>query len=204
MANPQFIDARIDFRVMGEALDATIREMKLGAATSINRSLMKARTQATREIAQNARIAPQRVVRRRMKIDRAKPNALVGTLRVGIREVSVAHLAGAMDTGEVGRSERRAFSDQQVGKYGLRRQMGSGVKAYGGRHYPDAFLAKGRGDVWMAFRRQGKRRLPLEALKINIQEEARAAIARLMPLAGQWARDMLEREIKFRISKRKP
>jgi hypothetical protein len=195
------VRAEIDLRALGAELEATLREVNVGAAASINKALMKARTQATREIATEAKVSPQRLVRKRMRIDKASSKRFAGSLRVLTRGVRLDQMSGVVDTGADRKTGRRKFSDEKVGIRGLRRQIGSGVKG-AGHSFPHAFIAEGMGGYRLVFQRKGKKRTPLEVIRIDLHEIAKEVINRLAPTAAEWAKTLLESEIRWRVARR--
>lgn len=148
------------------------------AARSINRALVRQRTQVVRRVSQETRVKPQRLIRRRMKLDRAKVSTdPVGRLRILTTAVRASALAGVRDTREKGS------------------KTGHGVVASGGHAWPKAFLAHGTGRRWMAFARRGKTRLPLDAVRVEIQTEAERILAEELRTASEFLARELPRQI---------
>lgn len=202
MADYAMINPEFDIRKLGAELDATKQEILLAGAASINRAAMKARTQATRQIAGETSVVPQRLVRRRIKLFRANTRTLMASIWVLTRPVPAIQLAGVRDTGMTAKmSGFRSWGDRRVGR-NLRNNVGKGVYASGGHHWPSAFVAMGSGHKIMVFEREGKARRPIAPIKISIHEATQEVLQKLEGPAGQWARDGFERDLKWRIAKR--
>lgn len=229
MSRGAMISAKVEAARVKQGLTIAEKDAYLSAASAINRAMMKARTVATKEIATENKIAPIRLIRKRMRIDKMTSTAVArrdpstgsrGVLRMLLRSVSVAQLQGVIDTGAVGTvtkvqvtrgkrkltmkygRENRAFGERQVGR-NLRVQTGRGVRAYGGRVYPKAFLAHGKGGVWLAFERQGMTRKPLTALKVELANTCHAVFDRLRPQIMEWAKANFVAQVNWRQSMRK-
>lgn len=148
------------------------------AARAINRALARQRTQVVRRVSQETRVKPQRLIRRRMKLDPAKVSTdPVGRLRILTSPVRASALAGVTDTRIPGTRE------------------GQGVTASGGHRWPDAFLAHGTGRRWMAFERRGRPRLPLDAVRVEIQTEGERILAEELRGASEFLARELPRQI---------
>jgi hypothetical protein len=110
-----------------------------------------------------------------------------GVISIQVNNIPVIKLRGVMDTGV------------QSGMV----RTGKGVRVPGksmGRFYRDAFIAPGLGANWQVFRRKGKDRLPLEALKVPIRDQATAAIekwvnASLPMVSAEVARQLALRKV---------
>jgi hypothetical protein len=193
----------LDLREQAAIFGAMGKEIDLAGASVINKALMKTRTECVREIAATAKVSPISLIRRRMKLNKARPQLLVGALRLLVGDISVAKLTGLRDTGfsKTGRSSRK-WSDRRIGKGGLLAAKGRGVFAYGGRSYPHAWVAEGIGGNTLVFERKGKARRPLMVHKVPIKDIAREVLMRRIVLARDMAAGMLEKEVAWRLSKR--
>ena len=159
MAGP-LVSLELNVREWEAMLRAGQNGYRKAAARSINKALAKRRTLAVRKVAAEAKIQPQKLVRRRVKLKGAKQSRLVARLGFVYRPIRVSSLRGARDTGSGGWSTRK----------------GKGVRAYGGRHYPNAWLATGIGGYLVAIERKGKERYKTRGLKVEIQQFVRPAV----------------------------
>jgi hypothetical protein len=164
----------LGLRDMLNALRADEQIVRPAAARAINRGLQSIRRPIARAVANELRIRPQKLIGRRIKIDRARPSSLVGYIRVLQRPVPVILLSGA-------------------------RQTRSGVTA-GGTQYPHAFIARGQNSGKRhVFRRRGRARLPIDAQRIQIADQVDREVAKHMPKAQEKMQTVLEHELKFRL-----
>ncbi len=130
---------------------------------AVRRSLMWARTRVVRELTSSIGLNKQATIRRRIRVTVKNGTVVRGVLSIQVNSLSAIKLKGVFDTGV------------QTGMV----RTGHGVRIPGktvGRFYRDAFIAPGLGGHWQVFRRKGKSRLPIEAIKIPIHDAARASI----------------------------
>ena len=167
---------RWDDRKAVRAVTEYQKVYRVSVVRAVLRSLQWARTRVIREIAQSCGIDPQKLVRRRVRISVTNGTVVRGTISIHVNAISAIKIRGVMDTGV---------------QSGMNR-TGSGVRIHGrsmGRFYRDAFIAPGLGGHWQVFRRKGRTRLPIEAIKIPIREQARVAVTKWinesLPIAGQ-------------------
>lgn len=158
--------------------EVTEQAFNLGAARVLNRGLMKARTLATRAISNDLKIKPQRLIRVRMRIDRASSRHLAGRLRMLDNPMSMSRLAL-----------------QQV------KSKGGGVTVAGQGMQIGAFIAAKRGTLTQqVFRRESRNRYPLKALKVTISLVARGHLRSAVETAMIDVPSDLEREMAFRVN----
>jgi hypothetical protein len=156
----------------------------------INRSLLKIRTRAVRDVGKRLKIRPLSLIRARTKIDKATRARPVGALRVLVTPISASRLSGARETR-------------------------TGVSATGGRTWVGAFIAKGRGGNVQVFKRQpgSKHRklgkgwwspeLPIDSIKVAIQAETEEILRAEQKNALADAVALMRRELTYRIGLRK-
>lgn len=140
---------------------------RVSAVRGVRRGLAWATTRVVREIATNCGIDPQRLVRRRIKTYVTRGTVISSAMNILVRDIPAIKLKGVTDTGV------------SVGMV----RTGTGVRVPGktfGRSYRDAFIARGRGGNWQVFRRTGKVRPAIEAIKVSIRAQAKESIIKWM------------------------
>jgi len=131
------------------------------AAKVINKGASRTRTAIIRDVAKTARISPQRLIRQRMRLKGATRNRLVARLGILTKAIPVTSLSRTRDT-------RKKTYDP----------TGQGVYTGGGRHFPKAFIARGRErQALHAFERTGSARKPLRVHKVAVKE----LVERILP-----------------------
>ncbi len=167
------------------------QQFGLAAAGALNKSVMKVRTAVARQIGARAQIAPLALVRRRLKVDRARPHRMEAVIRVLITDIPVIRLSRVRQT----------------------KRKGGGVAAYGDRMYPGAFIATGTGNYEQVFRRTGefgtnvrgryagKVREKINALKVPVATVAHEVIREQIGLANDYLAEILPREIAYRMNR---
>lgn len=163
MPGPMDIRVTVDDSAVRRMLDDVRRNATPRAEVSaLNETSKRIRTAGAREVA-------------------AKRNLPVGLVRQriffgGSRRATRARKRALLDVG---------LSD--VGVHRLKpRQTRAGVKAQGGRKYPNAFLARPRAG-WspqLVFRRTGRARYPIEVVKVPIKLQTRRTLDRLVLREG--------------------
>jgi hypothetical protein len=182
-------------------LGALPREAELAACYALNRASTSAIGDIVGEVSGLLKISPKKVIRKRIRLNRAKLGRPAATIRIMTNPVPAIRLAGIRDTGSDRRSGGRKWGERRVGK-NLRVNVGSGVTAPGGFHWPDAFIEEGIGGHTMVFRRKGPGRRPIEAVKIDIQAEAISALNRHAAVAAEATRELADRDLQYRVDKR--
>jgi len=157
---------------------------RVAAARAIRRSLRWAQTRVVREVASMCGISPQKLVRRRVRVSVSNGTIIRGSVSIMVNDISAAKLRGVVDTGV------------QTGMV----RSGHGVRIPGrsGGTYPAAFLAQGRGHNWQVFRRTGKSRLPIKAIRISIRAQARESITKWVNASLPMAREEIARQLALR------
>lgn len=161
------------------------RVYRVSVVRAVRRSLQWARTRVIREVAESCGIQPQNLVRRRVRISVSNGTVVSGSMSILVNDIAAVKLRGVMDTGV------------QTGMV----RTGSGVRIPGrsfGRSYPDAFIAMGLGSNWQVFRRKGRSRLPIEAIKVPIRVQARAAIMKWVEASVPIAQAEILRQLALR------
>lgn len=130
------LDVRTDIASVRRQFRGLEGQIDRAAARALNRAATSVRSVATKEIARESGIRPQRAVRDRLRIRKATPKYLIAEVGIGAWTPNLAR-----------------FMARQVKK-------GVSAAAWGKRKlYPRVFLAnKGR----TVFKRVGKERLPIE------------------------------------------
>lgn len=114
------------------------KHMPRATASALNKTAALARTRTIRGVSKQAGIQ-QKLIRKRVYVRKAKPKDQRASVRAYIRGVSLIRMK-PRDTGKGGWSKRR----------------GDGVKARGGHHYPDSFIAKAPNGKLQVFERNLK------------------------------------------------
>jgi hypothetical protein len=124
------------------------------------------------------------VVRRRIRINVKNGTVVQGNIWLLVNDISAGKLRGVVDSG--------------VQKGMVRTGHGVRIPGKSGGSYPDAFVAQGLGHNWQVFRRKGKSRLPIEAIKIPIRVQARAAIRKWVEASVPIAQAEIVRQLQLR------
>lgn len=120
---------------------------------TLNRAATTVASKSSQEIATLQQIQPRKLVRRRIRIDRAKSGRWVAVVRCLTTDIPLIKLDRVTDTKTSGViSPRGAFSR--------------------------AFIAKGRSRTEQVFQRKGSKRRPLECVKVPIRPTAESVIPR--------------------------
>lgn len=151
---------------------------RAGGASALNKASQRIWTLARRELAAEIGVA-QKHLQRKARIRRATYRELRSMLSVYTRPLNPVTTTGAVD----------------------HRRKGGGVR--GGKYWwKGAFLAKGKGARLVAFKRRGRERLPLDAMKIPWQDKADRVLSRLANEQAQELVDkLLPHEIEWRLQR---
>ena len=174
-----------DLREIFTFLDVGDKVVAQAGARSLNRAIGRVRTQVIRGVASQSAIKPQKLIRRRTKLDRARPDRLAAQVRILLRDIPVSKLSGLRDTGRGGWKSR----------------TGAGVRAFGGRSYPKAFVATGIGGNKQVFERVGNTRRPLKVHKIVVRSEIEAHLEAEIGNGAEYVARELPREITYRMNR---
>jgi hypothetical protein len=155
---------------------------RVAAARAIRKSMRWALTRMVREVAATCGISPQKLIRRRVRISVSNGTIIRGSISVMVHDIPAIKLRGVIDTGV------------QTGMV----RTGKGVRIRGHGFYADAFVAMGRGRNWQVFRRKGKARLPIEAIKIPIRVAARESLSRWVEASVPIAQQEILRQLALR------
>lgn len=172
------IQLRIDDAEIRRMIDAGEPAYRAGGASALNKAGQRIWTQARRQISGQLGVA-QKHLQRKARLRRATYKELRATLSVYTRPLNPITTTGATDI----------------------RRPGGGVR--GGRYWwKRAFIAKGKGAKPVVFRRRGRERLPLDAMKIPWQDQADRAITQI---ANEQAQELVEKllphEIEWRLQR---
>lgn len=138
--------AEVDVESVIQMLDDCHPVAERAAASALNKAAAKARTQATRDIANEYQVKPQRIVRNRMRLWKASKKDLFVRLRFLLRGIPVVIQSG-------------------VTYYGAE---GSGVSTPQGHMYDAWVMQSKKGKQRKhVFRRAGKTSLPINAQYIR-------------------------------------
>jgi len=151
------------------------RELPRSHASATNKSLIIVRKELVKAVSRETKI-PQKKIRKRVVLTRAKPNFLRAKFSVWQQSVSVADVSR---TAGVGKKVRWA-----------------------GEVYPRSFYNKAANGKLLALQRKGRARYPIEAVKVDIK----TSIDKLLPVksAEVMGRDfpgLLRREFIWRINR---
>lgn len=142
------VTATVDDRAIRVMLAAGEPIVELAAASALNKAAAKARTQATREISAEYKVKPQRIIRNRMRLDKAdrRRRRNRAQLRFMTRGIPVAILSGVRDYGDK--------------RGGVHTPQGN---------LPDAWMMKSKKGSQQkhVFRRTSKKRLPIQSQYIH-------------------------------------
>lgn len=172
------IQLRIDDAEIVRMIEAGEPAYRAGGASALNKASQRIWTQARRQLSAELGVA-QKHLQRKAKIRRATFRELRTTLSVYTRPLNPITTVGATDV----------------------RRKGGGVR--GGRYWwKGAFIAPGKGARLVAFKRRGRERLPLDAMKIPWQDKADRTISQL---ANEQAQELVEKllphEIEWRLQR---
>lgn len=169
------------------------------AARTMNRAMAGLRRDVARDVSNEQKVKPQRLITRRAQIDRAKQGRLTARIRVLSTAIPAIRLSGVRDTR--GTTRRTLTPSQLRAAQGRGRRRGKGVRAAGGHSWPTAFIAKSRTGHKHVFRRKGKARLPIEIIRIPIEDPTERAIDRRLIEARDRVIHDLPRELMYRMQK---
>jgi len=180
------VQMRLESRDWSNYLQGAHLVVDRAAAASINKALRHVRPKAVRQIAREAKVSPQRPVRRRTKMDRATAKKTVGALRILQRAVRAIAIAGVRDT--------------TVG--GWRNRKGSGVRARG-HHWGHSFIARSPNEFFHVFTRKNLAdpHSKLRAERVPIQDEADKALRAVAPIALAYMHKIYPNEFRYRMEK---
>lgn len=178
------------------ALDALFvdlgrKHMPRATASALNKTAALARTRVIRGVSKEAAVQ-QKLIRDRVYVRKASPKDQRASVRVYIRGVSLIRMK-ARDTGRGGWSKRR----------------GDGVKAPGGHHYPDSFIAKAPNGKLQVFernlkvsQRNGRKYHHVDVIRVPIKREVEAITPRVVQrLMRNRFPDLLNNELDWRLKK---
>jgi hypothetical protein len=172
------VSIEINWRDVVGMIEAGERGWERAGARTLNKAGARMRTAVIRDVAKEARISPMKLVRRRVRMRRAKAGRLVVKLGVLTKQIPASRLSRARDT------KRR------------------GVRAYGGRHWPHAFMARGKGDHHHVFERQGAARYPLRVHKIEIKHAVEEALKSKLELGREYIKRYLPEQVVLEMNRR--
>ena len=185
MARNDKVRLEWDLREIFKSLDIGSSEVNRTGARVMNRAMDKMRTVVVRQGANKAVISPQKLIRRRVRMRKARAGSLYANIRVLTHDVPAALLAGARDTGRGGWKSR----------------TGRGVIVHG-RVYSRGFIRKGIGGKAMVFERRGKDRLPVRVHKIPIKAIIDPLLEQNIGKAADYVADELPRQLTRRMNTR--
>lgn len=175
------IAIQIDDKQFLRMVKAGDREYRRAAADALTKAAMQSRTRAVSGLRHQVNL-PARALRKRFKVKRATPYWLTSELRASARGVNVRTLRGHRPPPTRG----GALGDADIG-----------VMAHG-RHWPKAFAADAVPAVYLE--RQGQRRYPLTSVKIQIYDEAKEVIEKVVRRSHrELLEKLLPRQLEFRL-----
>jgi hypothetical protein len=194
------VTAQFDWKDIEFMMEQAVPVARSAAAAAMNRAAAKARTESKRAIAIELKIDPQQLVAKRMRHTKAWAGAwpnLTTRISMIVRPIPAVLLRGVKYDATRGRATK--------GKIAGRARMGmtgNGVTASGGRHWPHAFIARGKrfGNLQI-FERQGKPSHPLRAIKIETRQTAERIMRQRMEIASENLAANLEHEIAWRLNR---
>lgn len=175
-----FIYLKGDTRAVERALRDEPKRARAAAVSALNKVAAQAQTAGVRELASKVKL-PQRFIKQRVKLQRARPNrleALLITLTAGV----------------------------PVDRLGYRELKKGGISA-ASRRFPHAFRAFRKSTnerkANLVFERRGEARLPIDRVKIPLNPDADMIFNRLVRtfVATRFDR-LFARELAFRLGRR--
>ena len=173
-------------------LDAVSGKQLLRAeSAALNKSAALSRTRVVRLVAKEVGV-PQKLIRGRLYINKSTPKRRRARLLAYVKGVSLIHL-----------------NPRDTGKGGWRRRKGKGVRARGGHHYPDAFVARGLNGRQQVFERNlkvsyrdGKKYHHVDVVRLPIEKEVERHAARVTrEIMSSRLGDLLSHEMAWRLQK---
>jgi len=167
------------------------KQMPRATASALNKTAALARTRTIRGVSKQAGIQ-QKLIRKRVYVRKAKPKEQRASVRAYIRGVSLIRM-----------------KPRDSGRGGWRTRRGDGVKARGGHHYSDAFIAKSPKGHLQVFernlkvsRRNGRKYHHVDVVRVPISREVEAIAPRVV---GRLMRNrfpgLLQHEMDWRLKK---
>lgn len=172
-----------------EQIKAT--EIPAAHVRALNRTATSGRAQVARQIASAIKL-PQRKVKGRMFIRKAKPRDLVANIRVYSRGLTAISLPGVRDKGRY--------------KKGVRGRVGTGVSARGGHQFPGAWIGKapkgGKQVFWRNLPNIYTKKQSIGVARVEIERDARKITPRVLRLEmkNNYSRRYLA-ELEYRLNK---
>jgi len=181
MTQRELIGTYCDWTDVVAEMGATKREAQLAIARVINEILRSSRAKTVTELSARLKVRPSRLIRRRLRLDRATSQRPIGAIRILTNPISVIRLQGV-------RQDKR---------------KGGGVVVPGHGSYRGAFIATPKKtSTAQVFRRLTSKRTPLECVKVEMEREAELVLYRIVDDAEQASVERLRRELAWRISQR--
>jgi len=159
-------------------------EVPRASASALNKSAAIAKTRSMRGISKETRV-PLKEIRKRVKIGKATSKKQVAELKSYVRPVSASKLlTKAQITNKMGTGTNR-----------------QGVRAKG-YMWEGAFINRGKNQNVQVFRRKGAARLPIEAIKVEIDGPAQRIVPKVVTrvMKSDYAR-LLKTDLEFRLRK---
>jgi hypothetical protein len=172
----EFLSVHVDIEEVERMLRAGDRIYQSASAAALNKAARWVRTRLVRQVSKEARIAPQRLVRRRVKIRRATRKRLEATIGALVRPIPAIQLSRV-------------------------RQTASGVSASRGWSWRSAFIQRTKFGNTMVLRRRGRSRYPLDGIKVPVQGVIEEALPRWADAAVERISAELAREIAWRMDR---
>ena len=159
-------------------------EVPRANASALNKSAQRVKTRSVQSISKQTRV-PQKDIRKRVAIGRATAKKQIAEVKSYVKPVPASALL------------TKAQIANKIGT-GTNRQ---GVRAKG-YQWKGAFINRGRNDNVHVFQRKGKARLPIEAVKIDIDKPARRIVKTVSRrVINSDYKRLLEQDLKFRLNK---
>jgi hypothetical protein len=165
------LDVKADIRAIQRDLKAIAPLVQKSTVRALSRTVQHVQSQSVKNIA-NAVSVPQKVIRQRSKISKASPWQLSATLSMNLFPIPIIKLKP--------------------------KQTKRGVTV--ARHaYPSAFIAPMPSGHMGVFQRLGKKRLPIQEIKLTINPPADHLISQQLNQSSRYFKKTLEVDLKWRF-----
>jgi len=196
------VTLRIDDDQLRRWIRAALPEARQGAASALTKTARTIAGRTVKGAAMQVSVQPKRI-RRRVKVMPATRNRLSARTRVYVKSLNPMMLKAREVGGRGGASGRQRDASGRFKKGARRPRRGGGVKAYGGRSWPHAFIAKGiqgRPKVMQRKALGNPASLPVSGLRVPWAAEARGVFEKVVARASQVMFDKtLPHEIMWRL-----
>ena len=159
-------------------------EVPRANASALNKVSRTARARSVRGVSAETRV-PQKLLRKRIFLNKATAKKQSAQIKNFVKPVSASGL----------------LTKNQIDK-----KLGTGTNRRGvtakGYKWQGAFIQRGKNENIHVFRRKGKKRLPIEVIKVPINASAQRVVPKVVRrlMKTDYPR-LLKQDLKFRLSK---